>query len=201
MSIAIMSQVWKHSKHAGGSLLVLLALADFANDEGICYPAQKTLAKKSRLSGRQVRRTIGEIVESGELAIVRAGRGRGLKTIYRVIVKADNLTSFVKADICDTKSGHLRPIKEDTGVRPVRQGTIKESPTRASARGSPSQKLWVRKQLRAELAEVKTEIASIRRPGGSAYPVEPKDAGKRIRLDMLIERRCGIEHELAAAAG
>ena len=57
-----MSQVWKHSKHAGGSLLVLLALADFANDEGICYPSQKTLAKKSRLSGRQVRRTVGEIV-------------------------------------------------------------------------------------------------------------------------------------------
>ena len=116
-----MSQVWKHSKHAGGSLLVLLALADFANDEGICYPSQKTLAKKSRLSGRQVRRTVGEIVGSGELAIVRAGRGRGLKTVYRVIVKADNLTSFVKADICDTKSGHLRPIKADAGGRPVRQ--------------------------------------------------------------------------------
>ena len=193
-----MSQVWKHSKHAGGSLLVLLALADFANDEGICYPAQKTLAKKSRLSGRQVRRTVGEIVGSGELAIVRAGRGRGLKTVYRVIVKADNLTSFVKADICDTKSGHLRPIKADAGVRPVHQGTIKESPTRASARGSPSQKLWIRKQLKAELAEVKTEIASIRRPGGSAYPIIPSDPQKIVHLAKLIHKQLEVSRQLAA---
>ena len=87
-----MSQVWKHSKHAGGSLLVLLALADFANDEGICYPAQKTLAKKSRLSGRQVRRTVGEIVGSGELAI------------------EDRLPSHRKSGQFDLfcKSGHLR---------------------------------------------------------------------------------------------
>jgi hypothetical protein len=39
MSIKVMSQVWEHSTRKGTRLLLLLALADFANDEGICYPA------------------------------------------------------------------------------------------------------------------------------------------------------------------
>jgi helix-turn-helix protein len=201
MSIAIMSQVWKHSKQEGGALLVLLALADFANDEGICYPAQHTLAKKSRLSARQVRRVLSDLIASGELSIVRAGRGRGLKTIYRVLGKADNMTAFEKADICDTKSGHLEHLKADTGDRTVRQGTVKESPTRASARGGVSKKLWIRKQLRADLAELSTEIDAIRRPGGSAYPINPTDPAKFARLGKLVERHATLSGQLAAAAG
>ncbi len=34
MSIKIMSAVWRYSKAKGSALLVLLAIADFANDQG-----------------------------------------------------------------------------------------------------------------------------------------------------------------------
>lgn len=67
MSVLIMSRVWAYSQHKGGNLLVLLALADFSNDAGEAYPSIKTIAKKSRLSERQVQRAIQEIVDSGEL--------------------------------------------------------------------------------------------------------------------------------------
>jgi hypothetical protein len=67
MSIRIMADVWDHSPSDGGRLLVLLALADFANDRGICWPKTKKLAKRARLSERQVRRVLKELVEDGEI--------------------------------------------------------------------------------------------------------------------------------------
>lgn len=52
MSIRVMSEVWDHANLEGAQLLVLLALADFANDDGYCWPSYETLAKKARVSRR-----------------------------------------------------------------------------------------------------------------------------------------------------
>ena len=48
-----MTRVWDESKQRGGALLVLLAIADFADDEGKAFPSVQTLAAKSRLSESQ----------------------------------------------------------------------------------------------------------------------------------------------------
>jgi len=69
MSIEIMSAVWQHSKQREGNLLVLLAIADFADDEGYAFPAIKTIGKKSRLSHRHTQRIVKQLVEAGELEI------------------------------------------------------------------------------------------------------------------------------------
>ena len=53
MSVIIMARVWKYSKACKGNLLVLHALADFANDQGIAWPSVETLAKKARPKVRQ----------------------------------------------------------------------------------------------------------------------------------------------------
>ena len=50
MSVRWISYVWESSPFKGERLLLHLALADFANDEGECWPAQPTLAKKARCS-------------------------------------------------------------------------------------------------------------------------------------------------------
>ena len=50
MSMRMMTQVWERSQHKGSELLLMLAIADNANDQGVAYPSKKTLAKKTRLS-------------------------------------------------------------------------------------------------------------------------------------------------------
>ena len=84
MSIQATSWVWNNSSHKGGPLLVLLAIADHAHDDGSgAHPSIDTLAFKSRLSTRQVKRVLNELVESGELVIEpNAGpRGANLYTV------------------------------------------------------------------------------------------------------------------------
>lgn len=62
-----MTRVWDYSRQSGSSLLVLLALADFANDQGTCWPSVSTVADKARISERHAQRILRELVQSGEL--------------------------------------------------------------------------------------------------------------------------------------
>jgi hypothetical protein len=87
MSIRVMSQVWEESEHSGGKLLVLLALADAANDEGICWPSIATLALKSRMSERNVQRLLRELELSGEIKTYTGGflEGKRRANTYHVL--------------------------------------------------------------------------------------------------------------------
>ena len=52
MSVHVSAAVWKESAHAGTALLMLLALADFSDEQGNSYPAVASLATKCRMSPR-----------------------------------------------------------------------------------------------------------------------------------------------------
>ena len=65
MSIRIMSAVWERDDLTSTQKLVLLALADWANDEGLCWPSIEQLIKKSSLKKRAVQITIRSLEESG----------------------------------------------------------------------------------------------------------------------------------------
>lgn len=71
-----MARVWAHSQSTGGELLVMLALADFANDEGECWPYIATLAAKARLTERQVQKLLPRLERSGEIRRVKSNGGR-----------------------------------------------------------------------------------------------------------------------------
>lgn len=71
MSVKRMSSVWDSSIHKGSSLLLLLAIADNANDYGHAWPGIEVLSKKTRLSERQVMRIIQVLEDSGELFVFR----------------------------------------------------------------------------------------------------------------------------------
>lgn len=75
MSVEVMARVWKHSKATGVELLLLVALADYAGDDGYCYPRQDTLAEKIRTTDRNVRRYLTRLEKRGEVFIL-SGRGR-----------------------------------------------------------------------------------------------------------------------------
>jgi hypothetical protein len=92
MSISVMNDCWKYSKSSGTPLLVLLCLADFADDEGECWPSISTIGKKCRLKDdRHVQRVIRGLEKLGEVLVIR-GQGRssskgGVRSNrYRIIV-------------------------------------------------------------------------------------------------------------------
>lgn len=75
MSIKLMSEVWENGPQDRNEILVLIALADFCNDEGECWPSMESIAKKARMSSRGVQKICGRLVESGWLEIdLRKGR-------------------------------------------------------------------------------------------------------------------------------
>lgn len=85
MSIKVMTWVWANSPYSGERLLLHLALADFANDEGICFPSHSTLAKKARCSTGWVAQTIKQMQKDALIEIVEpAGMGRGKVGRYRL---------------------------------------------------------------------------------------------------------------------
>ena len=65
-----------------------LAIADFSNDHGIAFPAISTLAKKARLSPRQVKRAIDHLNRLGELAVYKKKGPSGVN-IYRILLGDD----------------------------------------------------------------------------------------------------------------
>lgn len=83
MSIRTMARVWESSQHAGSDLLMLLAIADFSDDDGNAYPAVATLAAKCRMKERNCRYILRTLEGSGELSI-KSNAGPHGSNLYRV---------------------------------------------------------------------------------------------------------------------
>lgn len=81
MSIAIMSMAWTAVGLSHTAKLVLLALADNANDAGVCWPSIPKVAGRCSLDERTVFRAIA-MLEGGGHITTEARPGRS--TIYRV---------------------------------------------------------------------------------------------------------------------
>ena len=88
MSIKVMSRVWQDAQVGGSELLVLLALADFSDDDGCnIYPSIRTLAAKVRLTTKQTRRIIHKLVQDELIEVVQDGGwrgGRNFSNEYRI---------------------------------------------------------------------------------------------------------------------
>ena len=82
-----MNAVWKLDSITSTQKLVLLALADNANDRGECFPSMSMLARKTSLSDRAVRGAVRELETTG---IVRSETRAGTSTLYRLRVQPRN---------------------------------------------------------------------------------------------------------------
>ena len=86
MSIEIMSKAWKNSRQSGARLLALLALADRADEDGVCWPGRQWIADRARVqSGKNIRRILHSLEDAGEI-VYDPGRGRGRRTYYLVAI-------------------------------------------------------------------------------------------------------------------
>ena len=118
MSIRIMSAVWEKAPVDGGSLLVLLAMADFANDNGICWPSLPALGRKARLSERQVRRVLRDL-EDAKLIMTDLGTGPHGVNTYKVLVTGDKMSALKSqpGGTFDAAGGTFVTGRGDMGVR------------------------------------------------------------------------------------
>jgi hypothetical protein len=111
MSVKVMARVWAHSQRKDGELLVMLALADFANDAGESWPSIPVLAAKARLTERQARRVLNTLEAVGEIRRRRSNGGRNRRNHYFIAIteNPDNITlkelqGKNNPVICDTKT-------------------------------------------------------------------------------------------------
>jgi Helix-turn-helix domain len=85
-------------QHTTGKLLILLAIADFA-DNGEAWPSIPTLARKSRLKERQTQYAIKSLVRSGELKVSKNKGPRGCH-LYHIVI------------LDDAKGPNIAPVQE-----------------------------------------------------------------------------------------
>lgn len=80
MSIRVMASLWDQKLNPTVKL-VLLALADCANDEGLAWPSITTLARKASVGERTVQRSL---VEARALGIINREEvtGKGCKYTF-----------------------------------------------------------------------------------------------------------------------
>ena len=93
MSVAATTWVWNSSKSEGADRLVLLALADFADESGRCFGSWGTMQRKTRLSKSTIARSLKRLEESGELKLIEASRivnGRNFASVWQLPIQASD---------------------------------------------------------------------------------------------------------------
>ena len=86
MSVYAMAWAWQQRCRNASEKLVLLALADFSDDEGVCWPGTRKLSEKCGVTQRQVRAHMQLLEESALVERVERTHesGRRLSNLYRL---------------------------------------------------------------------------------------------------------------------
>ena len=107
-----MTYVWDNSPYTGNALIVHLALADHCDDQGICWPSQQYLADKCKISVRQIRRIIHQMIQDNYLFIEQHSKAGMSNNRYRVLFKKPQVTDVLSMESSDSK----RPAAEVTAM-------------------------------------------------------------------------------------
>ncbi len=125
MSVKIMTAVFDRYPNGGGEMLLALALADHASDDGTkVYPSVAALASKTRQSVRTVQYQLRRMEEAGWLILVGHGNGgRSMASEYRISpdwIKGADIAPFPsdpKAPDSEGKKGaDIAPFSEEKGA-------------------------------------------------------------------------------------
>ncbi|TDR30663.1 helix-turn-helix domain-containing protein [Hydromonas duriensis] len=112
MSVKVMSAVFERYPNGGGEMLLALALADHAHDDGThVFPKVETLAEKTRQSVRSVQYQLRLMEASGWLILVNSGKGgRNYTREYRICsdwIKGAEIAPLKKGANDDDKGCNL----------------------------------------------------------------------------------------------
>ena len=130
MSVKIMSMIFDRYHGGGGEMLLALALADHAHDDGTnIFPSVKHLSEKTRQSERTIQYQLRKMEQSGWLILVADEKGGRNKTReYRINdcwIKGANIAPVLKGANHDIK-GAIQNKKGAIAVAPESSITIIE---------------------------------------------------------------------------
>lgn len=110
---------WAFAQKVGGNeKLVLLALADHADEEWSCYPGMETLAAKASVSVRTVQNVLARLEEAGYLTRERRhSQNTGYRTSNRYTLLTANPALRPNGKI-EEPNGNLFPLEREPSVEP-----------------------------------------------------------------------------------
>ena len=147
MSVEIMTSVWRQSRHAGTELLLLLALADYADpDGGNIYPGIKALARKCRMSTRNVNHILTALQASGELVVKRNDGPNGTNryqlrpapTAPLKPASSPEADFTLKPASCTPEAGVPKPLKPASPKSSLNRQEPPEGARKRGARNCPT---------------------------------------------------------------
>lgn len=137
MSIQYMDTVWRIEVFSDKEKLVMLALADNANDDGICWPSWDYLLKKCGIKSKTTLSKYMKILEDVGLIEIKhrgqigEGRQSNLYTINMDLLKSpetelmeklrvsrDKYSSSISPETGPRKVQNLDPISTELGLKP-----------------------------------------------------------------------------------
>jgi hypothetical protein len=169
MSAKVVSFIFENSKTVGSARVLMLAIADMANNDGECWPGRANLARRVNVSVRQITRLIQECERSGELSVISERRANNEYENNRYLING------VAADqrIQKARQAKAKAERKDTRVTSDTDDTT-GSDTRVTETKSTQPKA-LKRLPDAEAPDVtvlpKAEKKSPLRSEGKPYPV------------------------------
>lgn len=107
-----MTRVWDETPFEKTTLLLMLCLADHANDDGVCWPSVTRLAERARCTERWARECLKQLADDGWLERdLRPGKS----TMYRILFPEQ--AKLPGTDITPEDNSPLKSGGEDTSPR------------------------------------------------------------------------------------
>lgn len=112
MSVKYSRLVLDRSQSKGTDLLVMLVLADFANEHGLSWPSVATLARTCRMTPRNLNLRLAKLRESGEVE-VEQNAGQAGSNLYRIAIQTPeaDFTPPLKPTSSPPEAGFPKPLK------------------------------------------------------------------------------------------
>lgn len=126
-----MSMVFERYPNGGGEMLLALALADHAHDDGSnIYPSIQLLAFKTRQSVRAVQYQLRRMEQTGWLELVNSGNGgRNQHREYRIKlawIKGEEIAPIKISDDDHLNDADIAPLKNEKGATDDTKGCNSE---------------------------------------------------------------------------
>ena len=136
MSIKLISKAWELDL-SQGEKLVLLALCDHANDDGVCYPSQAFLASKCSMSYRSVINQIKRLENCGILTSERRQKAGSRQSNSYTI----NLNNYKSQCENSAHANSAHSFKEEPSINhQIEPSDIGDGVAPASKAGLPQKK-------------------------------------------------------------